>query len=324
MTDPSGNAAQAERWNGEGGQHWIAHRERHLAEHRRLIPHLFGAAAIAPGDRVLDVGCGCGETTIAAARAASAEGDPGGGDPGHPGPGHPGPGDPGPGDADPGDPRQGARGPGGSALGLDLSGPMLEVARRLAAAAGAANARFEQGDAQVYPLRRDAYDVVISKFGVMFFADPPAAFGNIAAGVRPGGRLVFLCWRDDQHNEVFSIPLGAFLPYTRPPIPTRDALFEDPRRVSDLLSGTGWDSIRVEAVNEPAWMGSDVADVMSYVRDMRMVRGLAAELGDDALTERVLASLAEQYAARQRPDGVWVRAGAWLATARRGAGGPAR
>ena len=305
MTDPSGNAAQAERWNGEGGQQWIANRERHLAEHRRLIPHLFGAAAIAPGDHVLDVGCGCGETTIAAARAASGaigQGTPGG------------QGTLGPGEPD----------PGGSALGLDLSGPMLEVARRLAADAGVANARFEQGDAQVYPLRRDAYDVVISKFGVMFYADPAAAFANIAAGVREGGRLAFLCWQDDQHNEVFSLPLDAFLPYTPPPSPTRDALFEDPRRVSDLLSSSGWDSIRVEAVNEPAWMGSDVADVMSYVRDTRMVRALAAELGDDALTERVLASLAEQYAARQRPDGVWVRAGAWLVTARRGAGGPGR
>jgi SAM-dependent methyltransferase len=304
VTDPSGNAAQAERWNGEGGQQWIANRERHLAEHRRLIPHLFGAAAIAPGDHVLDVGCGCGETTIAAARAASAEGDPGGGDPGNPG-------------------------PGGGALGLDLSGTMLEVARRLAADAGVANARFEQGDAQVYPLGRDAYDVVISKFGVMFFADPAAAFANIAAGVREGGRLAFLCWQDDQHNEVFSIPLAAFLSCdalacTPLPVPCRDGLFEDPRRVSELLSGSDWEDVRIEAVNEPAWMGSDVADVMSYVRDMRVVRGLAAELGDDALTERVLASLAEQYAARQRPDGVWVRAGAWLVTARRGAGGPGR
>ena len=85
------NVAQERRWNGEGGQFWIVHRERHLAGHRSLLPHLFGAAAISPGARVLDVGCGCGETTITAARA------------------------------------------GGGAIGLDLSGPMLEVARGLAA-----------------------------------------------------------------------------------------------------------------------------------------------------------------------------------------------
>ena len=155
MTARTGNAEQAKRWNGEGGRQWVAHRERHRAGHQRLLPHLFRAAAIAPGDRVLDVGCGCGETTIAAARAASGRDE---------------------------------LGPGG-ALGLDLSGPMLEVARRLAAEAGVANARFEQGDVQIFPLRRGFYDVVISKFGVMFFDDPAAAFANIAAG-RPARLLV--------------------------------------------------------------------------------------------------------------------------------------
>lgn len=282
-----GNAEQVQRWNGEGGQRWILYRERHQASHQRLLPRLFAGAAISPGDSVLDVGCGCGETTIAAAKAA----------------------------------------PGGSAFGLDLSALMLEVARRLAEEAGVANAGFEQGDAQVYPLRRGFYDVVISKFGVMFFDDPHAAFANIAASVRPGGRLAFLCWQDDEHNEMFGIPLNAFLACARPQGPAGDGplfeLFEDPRRVTELLTGAGWEDVRTEAVNEPAWMGTDVAEVMSYMRGMRMVRDLSAELADDALTERALAAMAEQYAARQRPDGVWIRAGAWLVTARRAPGNPA-
>src|ERR1700761_4927863 len=67
---PATNAAQVQRWNGASGQHWIEHRERHLAEHQNLTPHLFRSAAIAPGERVLDVGCGCGDTTIMAARSA--------------------------------------------------------------------------------------------------------------------------------------------------------------------------------------------------------------------------------------------------------------
>jgi len=272
-----GNAEQVQRWNGDSAQKWIANRERHRAAHQRLIPHLFAGAAISPGDRVLDVGCGCGETTITAATAA----------------------------------------PGGGALGLDLSAPMLEVARQLAAEAGAANARFEQGDAQVYPLGRGRYDVAISKFGVMFFDDPAAAFANIAAGVRPGGRLAFLCWQDDDHNEMFGIPLNAFAECARLAAPDRDSLFADPRRVTELLNGAGWTDIRTEAINEQAWLGADVADVMGYVRRIRMVENLVAELADDALAERALACAAEQYAARLRPGGVWIGAGVWLVTARR-------
>jgi len=277
------NAAQAQRWNGEGGRYWIAHRERHLAEHRYLIPHLFDATNISSGERVLDVGCGCGATTIAAARAA-------------------------------GDGEFGSR---AHALGLDLSGPMIKVARRLARQAGVSNVGFVQGDAQTYPLQQDSCDVMISSFGVMFFEDPDAAFTGLAATLARGGRLTFLCWQHDMRNELFAIPLLAFAVHTQLPSPTIGSLFFDPRQIRSLLSRTGWEKIRIEAVREPAWIGSDVADVMSYVRGMPMVRSLTAELGDRAMTERVLATIADQYAARQRPDGVWVRAAAWLVTAHR-------
>jgi len=288
------NAAQVQRWNGESGRYWIAHRERHLASHRHLLPHLFGAAGISPGERVLDVGCGCGATTIVAARAAG-------------------------GTAGAGPRARLPRGPGsrGGAVGLDLSGPMLEVARRLARQDGVANAGFVRGDAQACPLRRESYDVMISNFGVMFFDDPAAAFASMATALRRRGRLAFLCWQHDMHNELFAIPLRAFGAHVRLPGPAVGDLFMDPRQVRGLLSGTGWEGIQITPVSEPAWMGSDVADVMSFVRGMPMIRNLAAGLGDEALTERVLAIIAEQYATRQRPDGVWVRAAAWLVTAHR-------
>jgi SAM-dependent methyltransferase len=288
------NAAQAERWNGESGRYWVTYRERLRASLERLIPHLFRAASISAGDRVLDVGCGCGETTIAAARLASGV---------------------------PRDASAAVTGPGekdsygGGALGLDLSGPMLAVARRLAAEAAVANVDFEQGDAQVYPLPRDFYDVVISSFGVMFFDDPATAFTNLRSAVRPGGRLAFLCWQDDLRNELFAIPLRAFMTGTSAD-QADDDLFADPQQVADLLSGTGWADIRIEEASEPAWMGATVADAMDYIRGMRKFRALIDEL-DQSRTEEALSTMAKEYAARERPDGVWVGSAAWLVSAQR-------
>jgi SAM-dependent methyltransferase len=198
-----------------------------------------------------------------------------------------------------------------------LSAPMLKVARQLAAQAGAANARFIQGDALACPLREDSCDVVISNFGVMFFEDPSAAFASMAAMVRRGRRLAFLCWQDDIQNEVFAIPLRAFEAHAQLPGRTTSHLFVDPRQITELLSSTGWRDIRITPITEPAWIGSDVDDVMSYVRGMPMICDLIADLDDQALAERVLSDVADEYAARQRSDGVWVRAAAWLVTASR-------
>jgi SAM-dependent methyltransferase len=281
------NAEQAQRWNGEGGRQWVVNRERHQAEHQNLTPRLLRAAAIAPGEQVLDVGCGCGETTLAAARSAS-----------------------GPGPA----------GAGGRAVGMDLSALMLAEALRLTAQAGVANAAFVLADAQICPLRPDSCDVIISSFGVMFFEDPGAAFRSIAAAARPGARLAFLCWRPDAENEVFAIPLRALGALRSASPPAGDELFEDPRRLTGLLSATGWTGIRAEPVTEPAWIGSDPDDVLGYVRGMALVRRAAAEAGDDqAPIERALAAMAGEYAARQAPDGIWAEAAAWLVTARRAA-----
>ena len=194
---------------------------------------------------------------------------------------------------------------------------MLAVARRLAAEAGAANAGFVQGDAQACPLRRNTFDVMISNFGVMFFGDPLSAFARLAAVVRPHGRLAFLCWQDDTENELLAIPLRAFGTYVQLPEPSANQLFVDPRQITALLSEVGWEDIEVTPVVEPAWLGSDLNDVMRYVLGMPMIRNLTACLDGPAVSERVLDAVAAQYAARQRCNGVWVRAAAWLVTARR-------
>ena len=151
----------------------------------------------------------------------------------------------------------------------------------------------------------------------MFFEDPQVAFESIAAVVRHNGRLAFLSWQDDSQNEVFAIPLRAFGAYAQLPGPTANDLFVDPRQNTELLSRTGWKDVRITPVTELAWIGSDVDDVMSYVRGMPMIRNLTASLNDQALADRVLANVADEYAARQRLDRVWVHATAWLVSARR-------
>ncbi|HVM39919.1 MAG TPA: class I SAM-dependent methyltransferase, partial [Acidimicrobiia bacterium] len=166
--DP-GNEGALAAWDGPDGAYWARY-----ADHfdRSVTPHteaLMGAAAIATGERVLDVGCGSGQTTRRAAQAAT----------------------------------------GGSAVGIDLSREMLAVARSRAIAEGLTNVEFVQGDAQVHPFEPGAFDVVISRTGAMFFADPVAAFGNIGRGMADGGRLALLVWQGAERNEWIASFLGA-------------------------------------------------------------------------------------------------------------------
>jgi SAM-dependent methyltransferase len=270
------NEREIARWNGDGARRWLDERGRHAAVRERLIPHLLRAAAVAPGERVLDVGCGCGDTTVALARSA---------------------------------------GPAGAAVGLDVSGPLLAVARREAAAAQSDNVRFVRGDAQVHPLPRAAYDVVVSSFGVLFFEDPVAAFGNLRSTLRAGGRLAFLCWQDALENEVFAIGLRAFRECGCAPGAARDDPFADRRWIARMLTEAGFTAVRVTAVREPARLGADVADVMAYATSGTLVRDLFAAVGDDALAERIRATMIREFTARARPDGVWVQAAAYLVTA---------
>ena len=284
---PTPNAAQLQRWNGASGRYWLRHRKRHLAEHRRLTPHLFRAARITPGTRVLDIGCGCGDTTIAAARdAKGTEKAATQGEPPHT----------------------------GLAVGLDLSAPMLKAAQQLAEQSGTANVRFIQGDAQVCPLNPKSFDIVISHFGVMFFDKPDVAFKNIATVLRPGGRLAFLCWQDDGQNEGLAIPLREFGAHMELPDRGINDLF-DSQQIENLLKGTGWEDIQITPVKESVRVGSDVDDVMSYIRGMPSIDSLSTNLKDPAKAGKILDKIAEQYARYERPDGVWVWAAAWLVTA---------
>jgi SAM-dependent methyltransferase len=202
------NAAQAEYWNRSAGQKWTDHQEHQDQVLRPVSDRLMATAAAEPGERVIDVGCGCGATTIDFAHRV---------------------------------------GPRGEVLGLDISEPMLARARERAPQR--LPARFELADATVYDLEPE-WDLVASRFGVMFFADPARSFANLRRGLKPGGRLAFACWREARQNPWMMIPLreaskhAPALPDTNPEDPGPFA-FADPTRVERILRDAGYADVVV-------------------------------------------------------------------------------
>jgi len=271
------NVEQAEAWNGASGRHFIEQRERHERMRGRLTARLLVGAQVEDGENVLDIGCGCGDVTILAARATRS----------------------------------------GHALGADLSQIQVAEARRLAASAGVTNASFEVADAQVHPFQAATFDLVLSNFGVMFFDDPAAAFGNLRKALRRGGRLAFLCWRTRDENPFFTVGFAeaaAALNLRELPGPPAAFSLADTGRVGTLLSGAGFGGIEFAKVDEPMLIGRDVDDVLEYERASpsvaELVTGLSAAQAAE-LTRHVRDRLVT-YAS---PDGVAMPGAAWLVTA---------
>ena len=197
---------------------------------------------------------------------------------------------------------------GASALGVDVSPAMI------ARAAGGGGATFELGDAQVHPFPDAGFDVVISRFGTMFFTDPAAAFANFARATRAGGRLVMMVWQAEDRNAWASAirdALGA--------APERSGPFSlaDPEAVGALLVGSGFTDVTFTDMAEPVWYGPDAVAALDLVRDMRDPRGILAQMRS-ADAERAIARLRAALKAHETREGVLFGARAWLVTARRG------
>jgi SAM-dependent methyltransferase len=255
------------------------------AELRAHDERLRAAMVVGEADRVLDIGCGTGQTTRDAARAATS----------------------------------------GSALGLDISEEMLARARRRSAKEGVSNVVFERGDAQLHPLPPAHFDLIISRFGTMFFADPVAAFSHFARAARPGARLVMLVWQSEERNE-WAMAIRQALTadanaITNAPATPASRLnpfsMADPDVVRSILGAAGFVEVGVTDVHEPVYYGPDTAAALDFVRDMK--RPILAQL-DAATAQRTLLRLQEMLAAHRTPSGVLFDSRAWLVTARRARG----
>jgi SAM-dependent methyltransferase len=204
----------------------------------------------------------------------------------------------------------------GRVVGVDVSERMLDRARELTAAD---NVRYELGDAQVHPFEAGGFDVAISRFGTMFFSDPPAAFANLATALRPGGRLVLLVWQRREDNDwllQFDAALGEA---RRPPAPGMDPCsLGDPAATTRLLEGAGFTGIRFEDVREPVFFGHDVEAALAIVRGFQDTTAALATMSD-AEASRTVDRLRETLTAHRTDEhGVALDSRSWLITASAG------
>lgn len=270
----SGNEAQIAFWNSQAGEGWVraqASIDLSLAPLSEVAVARAGSQA---GEKVLDIGCGCGTTT--AALAAS----------------------------------------GADVTGVDISAPMLaHAATRFA---DEDNVSFVEADASNHEYRPE-YDLVFSRFGVMFFDDPQAAFANIRTALKPGGRLAFLCWQATGMNTWISVPMGAARPFLAPQAPPDPHApgpfaFADRDRVEDILAEAGFTNIRFDSVVRPFTLGKDLDGAILAQRQSGPLGRVIAEL-DEETREAALAAIREALEPHLTERGVELEGAAWLVEA---------
>ncbi len=250
------------------------------AELQRHNDVLRRACGVQLHDCVLDIGCGSGQTTRAAARRARA----------------------------------------GNALGVDISASAIERARKLARAEGFRNVTFQHADAQVHPFPPGRFDLAISRFGTMFFDDPVTAFANIGRSLRSAGRLVMMVWQAHERNEWAVAIRQSLdttdAPVAEAPGGPDAFSLADPPTVKDLLQTAGFADIAFADVHEPVFYGSDVASALDWVRGFTCTSEVLKRL-DSAAAARAVERLSEIFAAHLSDDGVWFDSRAWIVTAHR-------
>lgn len=279
------NANMDEFWNGTGGEKWLLFQEA-MDESLRPFGHqALAFAAIRAGENVLDIGCGCGDTSIEIARRVGAD---------------------------------------GSVQGVDISAPILARAKSQAEILTVPNLSFEHGDAQVCPLRPEYFDLVFSRFGIMFFDDPVAAFTNLRRAMKLGGRLVFICWQPIIDNEWVTISLDVVARHiTLPPPPgpqdSGPMSFGKPERVNSVLSAAGFTDIAVSDFSSMFTIGNSIDQAVDFLTQMGPASGAIAKSDtSDRTKSEIAADLRNALSKFSHVEGVTLGAATWIVTASNG------
>lgn len=277
------NPQQAAYWTVDIAGKWV---DNQVALDRRfgaITDALIERASPRSGERVVDVGCGTGATTLELARAVGSD---------------------------------------GRVLAIDISEPMLEVARRRIEAAGFAWVDLLLADAQVHRFAA-GHDLVASRFGVMFFGDPVAAFRNLKAALEPDGRLAFACWTELEANPWFHLPLEAATrrlgpPETKHPRAPGPFAFSEAAYVRQILESAGFTGIRIERTEIPIEIEATCGEEAAFAADMgpasRLIRERAADPA--ATSQRIAAEIADAFRPFETSAGLRFPSVVFLVTAR--------
>jgi SAM-dependent methyltransferase len=278
----SSNAAQIEFWNGPTGQRWTRLQKQIEDNLRPFTDAVLQSLAPQPGERIADIGCGAGDTTLALAERVQ---------------GH------------------------GFVLGVDVSRPLLQRATARAANTPEYPVRFVEADAAAHAFERGAFDALFSRFGVMFFADPAAAFANMRRALKPGGRLAFACWRDRRENPWVTLPVAAARQHLSemPPPPGPDEpgpfSFADSARIQRILTSAGFAEIKCEKFDPMLTYGDGARTAADYLTQMGPV-GSVLQDHPEALRQRVADTLAGMLESKREPGDLRLAAAVWIVTAR--------
>lgn len=274
------NAKQIEFWNGPASDSWTEFMD---SQDRMLGPLgevAMAAANLTIGHHVIDIGCGCGATTLELARRVGA-------------PGH--------------------------VLGVDISTSMLERARKRAAAQEQSSIALQNSDAATYGFAPQSFDRVFSRFGVMFFADPVAAFSNIRAALKPGGRLAFVCWQPLDLNPWMAIMISVatqYLERPKPPAPNDPGpfAFREPDRVTAILSDAGYARIEISPHHQALEFESDIDGTVSKLIQLGPMAQPIAQAPKN-IQDRIRNDLTASIQDYLTSDGVKIDSATWIVCA---------